>query len=308
MKNICTTTLPNIQHKESTSTSSMDPFVDSRDYSDFKDIRDCDASLPRYTSSPRYNSSPFTDPLQETLDTNAQLIPVTRPSALAHQRKHSRNSLIRSAVPDSPLRQAHCERDSSPSLTQIDARPVPMPSTPPSYNIGHSNCQKHVVHPTPLTTTPVKPQKRRYIGDWDFVKTIGAGSMGQVKLAKNRVTGEYCAVKVVPRSHVDHHKRHDKKETDESKDIRTIREAAIGKLLHHRYICQMLEVYPMTNHIYLLFEYVSGGQMLDYIISHGSLKEKQARKFARSIASALDYLHRNSIVHRGELHMHGCDA
>jgi serine/threonine protein kinase len=54
-----------------------------------------------------------------------------------------------------------------------------------------------------------------------------------------------------------------------------------------------------TNyHWYMLFEYVNGGQMLDYIISHGKLKEKQARKFARQIASALDYCHRNSIVHR----------
>jgi len=48
----------------------------------------------------------------------------------------------------------------------------------------------------------------------------------------------------------------------------------------------------------MLFEYVNGGQMLDYIISHGRLKEKQARKFGRQIASALDYCHRNSIVHR----------
>lgn len=38
--------------------------------------------------------------------------------------------------------------------------------------------------------------------------------------------------------------------------------------------------------------------MLDYIISHGRLKEKQARKFGRQIASALDHCHRNSIVHR----------
>ena len=38
--------------------------------------------------------------------------------------------------------------------------------------------------------------------------------------------------------------------------------------------------------------------MLDFIISHGRLKEKQARKFGRQIASALDYCHKNSIVHR----------
>ncbi|RKP24964.1 kinase-like domain-containing protein, partial [Syncephalis pseudoplumigaleata] len=51
-------------------------------------------------------------------------------------------------------------------------------------------------------------------------------------------------------------------------------------------------------HFYLAFEYVSGGQMLDYIISHGRLKERVARKFLRQMVSAVDYCHRNSIVHR----------
>lgn len=132
--------------------------------------------------------------------------------------------------------------------------------------------------------------------------------MGQVKLARNRVTSDFCAVKVVPRASVEHRRRQQSqdgssntssnKESDESKDIRTIREAAIGKLLHHPYICQLYEMHVMSSHYYMLFEYVSGGQMLDYIIAHGSLKEKQARKFSRAIASALDYCHHNSIVHR----------
>lgn len=113
--------------------------------------------------------------------------------------------------------------------------------------------------------------------------------MGQVKLAENQRTGALCAVKIVPRS---------SSKKDESKDLRTLREAAIGSLLHHPNVCKLYEVHAMPNHYYLLFEYVSGGQLLDYIISHGSLKEKHARKFARSIASALDYCHRNSIVHR----------
>ncbi|KAH0548559.1 hypothetical protein GP486_007897 [Trichoglossum hirsutum] len=60
----------------------------------------------------------------------------------------------------------------------------------------------------------------------------------------------------------------------------------------------MRDVVRTNHHWYMLFEYVNGGQMLDYIISHGRLKEKQARKFGRQIASALDYCHRNSIVHR----------
>lgn len=92
-----------------------------------------------------------------------------------------------------------------------------------------------------------------------------------------------------------------KRDHDESKEIRTIREAAISTLLAHPYICGMRDVMIMSHHYYMLFEYVDGGQMLDYIISHGKLKEKGARKFARQIASALDYCHYNSIAHRGEL-------
>ncbi|KAL9585869.1 MAG: hypothetical protein Q9212_001271 [Teloschistes hypoglaucus] len=136
-------------------------------------------------------------------------------------------------------------------------------------------------------------------GQYTLGKTIGAGSMGKVKLAKNLETGEQVAVKIVPRQSTDeHHSNRDRERADHSKEIRTAREAAIVTLLNHPYICAMRDVVRTNYHWYMLFEYVNGGQMLDYIISHGKLKEKQARKFGRQIASALDYCHRNSIVHR----------
>lgn len=107
------------------------------------------------------------------------------------------------------------------------------------------------------------------------------------------------AIKIVPRlSTEEHRSSRDTERADRSKEIRTAREAAIVSLVNHPYICGMRDVVRTTYHWYMLFEYVNGGQMLDYIISHGKLKEKQARKFARQIASALDYSHRNSIVHR----------
>lgn len=136
-------------------------------------------------------------------------------------------------------------------------------------------------------------------GQWSLGKTIGAGSMGKVKLAKNLETGEQVAVKIVPRQSTDEHRSDkDRERADHSKEVRTAREAAIVTLLNHPYICAMRDVQRTNYHWYMLFEYVNGGQMLDYIISHGKLKEKQARKFGRQIASALDYCHRNSIVHR----------
>lgn len=111
---------------------------------------------------------------------------------------------------------------------------------------------------------------------------------------------EQVACKIIPRGSADdaHHSRGDKERNDQSKEIRTAREAAIVTLLSHPYICGLRDVVRTNYHWYMLFEYVNGGQMLDYIISHGKLKEKQARKFSRQIASALDYCHKNSIVHR----------
>jgi len=101
---------------------------------------------------------------------------------------------------------------------------------------------------------------------------------------------------------------------DASKEVRTLREAALSMLLHHPYICGMREMIIHQHHYYMVFEYVNGGQMLDYIISHGRLRERVARKFARQIGSALDYCHRNNVVHRGQCscsvygHIHGSDS
>lgn len=108
------------------------------------------------------------------------------------------------------------------------------------------------------------------------------------------------ACKIIPRGSTEdnHQTRADKERADQSKEIRTAREAAIVTLLNHPHICGLRDVVRTNYHWYMLFEFVNGGQMLDYIISHGKLKEKQARKFSRQIASSLDYCHRNSIVHR----------
>ncbi|KAK4684868.1 serine/threonine protein kinase KIN1/2, partial [Tremellales sp. Uapishka_1] len=171
--------------------------------------------------------------------------------------------------------------------------------------------QSHTQTPgasTSTSTTRNGTAKRggRIVGDWQLQKTLGAGSMGKVKLAMNIVTKEKCAVKIIPR-YGDSTKKEEPKSAedadkqrakDESKEVRTIREAAISLLLHHPYICGMREFITHSNHHYMVCEFIDGGQMLDYIISHGRLRERAARKFARQIASALDYCHRNSIVHR----------
>ena len=162
--------------------------------------------------------------------------------------------------------------------------------------INTSNPQQHTRSPSTNDSGHRRPIKRTCIGPWEFIKSIGAGSMGQVKLAMHQQTKQLAAVKIVPKAFTQRSK--DRRESNETRDARVIREAAIGRLLDHPNIAKLYDVYSMTGHFYLVFEFVSGGQILDYIITHGCVKELQAVKFARSIASALDYCHHNSVVHR----------
>ncbi|KAM4063121.1 kinase [Hirsutella rhossiliensis] len=187
--------------------------------------------------------------------------------------------------------------DMPPSALPSNGSPSASSHAAAAASHGHSESsqqQQQSRQTRSRTTIPTQS------GKWILGKTIGAGSMGKVKLARKEDGSEQVACKIVPRGSTDdgHQSRADKERADQSKEIRTAREAAIVTLLHHPHICGMRDVVRTNYHWYMLFEYVNGGQMLDYIISHGKLKEKQARKFSRQIASALDYCHRNSIVHR----------
>ncbi|TPX71102.1 hypothetical protein SpCBS45565_g01324 [Spizellomyces sp. 'palustris'] len=172
----------------------------------------------------------------------------------------------------------------------------------------------------PRPTTPNPRPSRKIVGPYRLSKTLGQGSMGKVKLAVHMVTGEKRACKIIPRPSgttplseavvigptksirnlpvilADAGDGH--REVEDSKEARIIREAAIMLLLHHPHIVRLYEVVLQDENYYMFLEYVNGGQMLDYIISHGKLKEKQARRYIRQIVSAIDYCHRNSIVHR----------
>lgn len=103
------------------------------------------------------------------------------------------------------------------------------------------------------------------------------------------------AIKIIPRQQTE------QSETCRSvncnRDVRATREATLCSLMNHPHISCLREVVHTNTHWFLLLEYCNGGQLLDYIIRHGRLKETKVRKFGRQIVSALDYCHRNNIAH-----------
>ncbi|XP_056586226.1 serine/threonine-protein kinase MARK2 isoform X10 [Triplophysa dalaica] len=126
-----------------------------------------------------------------------------------------------------------------------------------------------------------------HIGCYRLMKTIGKGNFAKVKLAKHILTGKEVAVKII-----------DKTQLNSSSLQKLYREMRIMKLLNHPNIVKLFEVIETEKTLYLVMEYASGGEVFDYLVAHGRMKEKEARAKFRQIVSAVQYCHQKCIVHR----------
>ncbi|GAA5881260.1 hypothetical protein JCM3774_002867 [Rhodotorula dairenensis] len=130
------------------------------------------------------------------------------------------------------------------------------------------------------------------VGPWRIGKTVGEGSSGRVKLAKHRVTGQYAAVKIVPKPR--------KKDQDRANKmlLGIEREIVIMKLIEHPNVLRLLDVWETGSELYLIMEYVEGGELFDYLVRRKRLHADEARHYFQQIISGVDYCHRFNICHR----------
>ncbi|KAI9143303.1 kinase-like domain-containing protein, partial [Paraphysoderma sedebokerense] len=126
------------------------------------------------------------------------------------------------------------------------------------------------------------------IGNYRIERTIGQGTYGKVKLGIHLQTEDKVAIKVIEKSNI-----------QSAKQVARIqREIRFLKLLHHPHIVKVYEVYETPEQIFIVMEYVKGGELFDYIVTHKRVKEKEARMFYRMVLSAVDYCHKNAVIHR----------
>ncbi|XP_041831411.1 MAP/microtubule affinity-regulating kinase 3-like [Melanotaenia boesemani] len=126
-----------------------------------------------------------------------------------------------------------------------------------------------------------------HVGNYRLLKTIGKGNFAKVKLARHVQTGREVAVKII-----------DKTQLNPTSLQKLFREVRIMKILNHPNIVKLFEVIETEKTLYLVMEYASGGEVFDYLVAHGRMKEKEARAKFRQIVSAVQYCHQKRIVHR----------
>ncbi|XP_021336197.1 MAP/microtubule affinity-regulating kinase 3a isoform X1 [Danio rerio] len=125
------------------------------------------------------------------------------------------------------------------------------------------------------------------IGNYRLLKTIGKGNFAKVKLARHILTGSEVAIKMI-----------DKTQLNPTSLQKLSREVTIMKNLNHPNIVKLFEVIETEKTLFLVMEYASGGEVFDYLVAHGRMKEKEARAKFRQIVSAVQYCHQKRIVHR----------
>ncbi|GMH14033.1 hypothetical protein Nepgr_015874 [Nepenthes gracilis] len=128
----------------------------------------------------------------------------------------------------------------------------------------------------------------RKVGKYEIGRTIGEGTFAKVKFAQNTETGESVAMKVIDRNTIIKHKM-----VDQIK-----REISIMKIVRHPYVVRLYEVLASRTKIYIILEFITGGELFDKIINNGRLSEAEARRYFQQLIDGVQYCHYNGVYHR----------
>ncbi|XP_031381900.1 CBL-interacting serine/threonine-protein kinase 21-like [Punica granatum] len=126
------------------------------------------------------------------------------------------------------------------------------------------------------------------IGKYQFLRTIGGGTFAKVKLAVDSTNNQYVAIKVIDK----HMVMQSNLKSQVQREIKTMR------LLHHPNIIRIHEVIGTKTKIYIVMDYVSGGQLTDKLSYEKKLNEYEARKLFQQLVDAVDHCHNKGVYHR----------
>ncbi|KAF1959248.1 hypothetical protein CC80DRAFT_323955 [Byssothecium circinans] len=235
---------------------------------------------------------------------------------VASSRERKRKSLILPSVmtsrqhsparamvpPSSPLR---TNKPRIPSGAEAIQSPITSPvltttefSSPALTHVHHHRRQSSTAGsdgPKPVSPRllPVtQPQPRALppsIKDFEVIKPISKGAFGSVYLAKKKTTGEYYAIKVLRKA--------DMVAKNQVTNVKAERAIMMWQG-ESDFVAKLYWTFSSKDYLYLVMEYLNGGDCASLIKVLGGLPEDWAKKYLAEVVLGVEHLHSRSIVHR----------
>jgi len=239
---------------------------------------------------------------------------------VASARERKRKSLILPSVmssrghsparsmppPSSPLRVA---RNRLPSGDASSQSPVTSPvlstsefSSPaisaqhlPHHRRQSSAASSQVLGPplsprlVPVGSNPQPPPQKTSIKDFEIIKPISKGAFGSVYLSKKKSTGEYFAIKVL--------KKGEMLAKNLVQNVKAERAIMMWQG-ESDFVAKLYWTFASKDYLYLVMEYLNGGDCASLVKVLGGLPEDWAKKYLAEAVLGVEHLHSRNIVHR----------
>ncbi|KAI3785973.1 hypothetical protein L1987_45099 [Smallanthus sonchifolius] len=124
-------------------------------------------------------------------------------------------------------------------------------------------------------------------GKYEMGRMLGQGTFAKVYIAKDLVTSESVAIKVIKKDQV----------RKEGMMDQITREISVMRLVRHPNVVELKEVMATKTKIFFVMEYVTGGELFAKVLK-GRMKEDVARKYFQQLISAVDFCHSRGVSHR----------
>lgn len=123
---------------------------------------------------------------------------------------------------------------------------------------------------------------------YDILSEIGSGTFGTVNKVEDRRSGEILAMKRISKTKIQRNRLGEQVK----KEIHAM------KSLTHPNIVQIKEVLMDPNHLFIIMEFVEGGELYSKLATNGKMSENVAKKYFKQIMEAVKYCHCKNICHR----------
>lgn len=132
--------------------------------------------------------------------------------------------------------------------------------------------------------------KRSKLGveDFDPIKVIGRGAFGEVRLVQKKDTGHIYAMKIL--------RKMDMLEKEQIAHVRAERDILVEA--DHEWVVKMFYSFQDTSNLYLVMEFLPGGDMMTLLMKKDTLMEEHAQFYVAETALAIQYIHKLGFIHR----------